>query len=291
MMDTIPFQYALFRFTGDVETDEFVNVGLALYSSVAHYLRIELLTRYERITDLFPDVDGEFYRQNILRLQKEFDDLVQQVEAEREQERLPALKEFSHDLRFLLQVVLSSPDAALRVGETHFGVTADLDEMFRYLYGRLILQHLKKHETASRDDDAIWNVFKRPLQEQKVLGMLKPAVIKTKRENQSFEHTWQNGRLNVLLPQSFDLVRAHNLREKAHRIIGKATVLQDSTEKPHMVVLVGIPRSTERDILRAYGEAKGMIQDQAKKLSVELVEEDKAEFLATRVKQEIELHH
>lgn len=288
MTGTIPFQYAIIQYTGDVETNEFLNIGLAFYCSSEGFLRIHLLNRYERVTDVFPETDGELYRSRILRLQSRFDALAADFLADRS--RLPAFANAPLDFIALLRQVLPSPDAAIRVGELHYGVTENPDEMFEYLYDRLVLRHLKKHDLPSRTDDEIWGIFKRPLVERKLITRLAQTVIETKHEKQTFAHTWENGKLNVLLPQSFDLVKPISLIDKAHRILGRAMVLQDSKEKPHLVLLVGTPRSEEQSVQTAYENAKGMIHDKMDALSVEIVEETDADRLAQRVEADTAAH-
>lgn len=286
MNTQVPFQYVLLRFTNDIETGEFLNVGLALYSRVARYLRVQILTRYERITNAFPGTDGEFYRSFATHLQNEFDNLSESLLQERlEFDPLP------EDLRALLFQVLPSADSALRPSEPKFGVTDDLDALFEHLYARMVERYLKHQEVPSRSDDDVWYAFKRPLVEQKLLAKLPEATVKTKRGSQRFDHTYRNGHLNVLYPQSFDLVRPASIVEKGHKIIGRATVLQESKEQPHLVLLAGTPRSANREIIKAYEDAKGMIQDQGERLSVEIIEEEQAEEFAERVKEEIGAHH
>ena len=64
--------YAIVRFMPFVETEEFANVGVVLYSPSRCYLGFRVLTqRYARITRFFEHVDGPAFRRTMVELRGE----------------------------------------------------------------------------------------------------------------------------------------------------------------------------------------------------------------------------
>lgn len=288
MSAQIPFQYAILHYTNDVETGESLNVGLAVYSPAQRYFKVNLLTRYERLTQAFPGMDGEFYRSYAMHLQSEYDHIAESLDGL--QPRLIQIESDPEDIRRLLEKVLDGRDAAIQFAEPKFGIAEDLEEMFDYLFERFVERYTRRDEPPSRDDDQVWLAFRRPLQELKVLTRLQPAKLRIRHDTIEVDHAWRNGRLNILYPQSFDLVRSESIRRKVHTLLGFATVLSESKEQPHLYLLVGKPRSSIEKVDNAYSNAKEVLADHAAKLSMEIVEEDQADKFANRVKTEIESH-
>ena len=288
MSEKITFQYAILRYTNDVETGESLNIGLALYSPDQPYFKVKLLTRYERLTQAFPGMDGEFYKSYVLHLQSEFDRIASLLNES--QPKLIQVEVNPDNIQQLLAKVLDGRDAAFQYAETKFGIAGDLDEMFDYLFERFVERYTKHEDLLSRNDDQVWLAFKGPLQQRQVLTHLQPAKLRIKHETIEFEHAWRNGRLNILYPQSFDLVRSESIRRKALTVIGFATVLHETKEQPHLCILAGKPRSGIEKVETAYTNAKEILADRAATLSLEIIEEDQADTFANRIKAEIEAH-
>ena len=58
-----PYSFSILRYVHDPVTQEFVNIGVALYSAQAGFLRAICTTHYARITHLFTKIDGNRFRQ------------------------------------------------------------------------------------------------------------------------------------------------------------------------------------------------------------------------------------
>ena len=68
--------YAIARFMPFIETEEFANVGVVLYSPSRHYFGFRVLThRYARVTRFFEHVDGPMFRRTMVDWREELDRL------------------------------------------------------------------------------------------------------------------------------------------------------------------------------------------------------------------------
>lgn len=71
-MNKVAYQYTIVRFAPFVETGEFANVGIVMFSPKTKYFAFELKTgRYGRITKFFDELDRKFYLHTIQPLKEE----------------------------------------------------------------------------------------------------------------------------------------------------------------------------------------------------------------------------
>lgn len=279
-----PFQFKILRYFHDTFTGEFLNVGLALYSQDAHYFRVRLLHKYQRITSAFPTADGEHYRKYITALQTKFDSLAEEVNSKQLtlQQWLPELVDE------LLSKVLPPDDSSIQFGPTQGGMAADLDMVFNDLYYRLVELYIPSEEHLSRTEQEIWNLFSRPLRVQSVVGLLRPTIIRTEMDDIELDHAWKNGRWKALQPLSFDLQHASTISKKARTWLGTNVILNESSEIAKVYYLLGQPRRDDASLLKAYEKAKDLLGtgDYARK--IEIIEEDEAEEFARSISPQIQ---
>ena len=65
MLDPKAYSYAVVRVVPRVERDEFVNVGVILFSAELQFLGAEIRSREERIAALWPDADIRTIRRHV----------------------------------------------------------------------------------------------------------------------------------------------------------------------------------------------------------------------------------
>jgi len=95
----IPYSYSVLRYIHDGVTAEFVNVGVAIYSVDASYLKAKCTIQYGRITRMFDRIDGDRFKQ-------------------------------------LVKKVLPPDDSAIQFSPEAYGVSADLEKTLGELFER-----------------------------------------------------------------------------------------------------------------------------------------------------------
>jgi hypothetical protein len=60
---TTPYTLSVFRYIHDTATEEFVNIGVAVFSKEVKFHRARCTNRYGRVTEFFDRIDGERFRQ------------------------------------------------------------------------------------------------------------------------------------------------------------------------------------------------------------------------------------
>ena len=58
----ITYTYSVLRYMHDITTGEFVNVGVALYSSEARYASALCRSTFGRLSKTFPGMDGDAFK-------------------------------------------------------------------------------------------------------------------------------------------------------------------------------------------------------------------------------------
>lgn len=284
MSTKFPFQFIILRYVHDSFTGEFLNVGLALYSPSAQFFRARFLPKFARITATFPDADGEHYRTYINRLQLIADDLAERVNSK----QISFLPSHSDQVSELVTQILQPDDSAIQFSPIKGGMASDLDETFEDLYLRLVEAYIEHDKTASRNEAQIWHLYSKPLREYNVIYRLKPTIIHASKTDVEFEHAWKNGRWKAMQPLSFDLMHASNIKSKAFQYLGTNVVLDSSKEFSKLYYLLGEPRRDDRNLQKAYNQAKDLLGTGEHAKKIVLVEEDGAEDFARYIGPEIE---
>lgn len=284
MSAKLPFQFAVLRYIHDAFTGEFLNVGLAFYCQDPAFFRVRLLQKYRRITNAFPQADGEFYRRYITSLQSKFNALAEKVNSQQSTfEPWPPGR-----VEELLLQVLPPDDSSIQFSEAQGGMTKDLEATFEDIYRRLIEAHLPLDEHESRNEAEVWNVYREPLRNQNVIRLLLPHVIHTKKGDFEFDHAWKNGHWNAMQPLSFDLVQPKSIRNKALQYFGTNVVLRESKAINTLYYLLGAPRRDDKDVLKEYAKAKDLLGAREHAKTIKLIEEDEAEDFARDIAPKIE---
>jgi hypothetical protein len=135
----LPYSFSVLRYVHDPVTQEFVNIGVAVFSPEARYLRATCTTSYGRITHMFRKIDGPCFRQFSRYIQDRI------CAAGREYETaLPF--EAGLAIERLLAKVLPPDDSAIQFSKAGVGLSADLDRTLHELYQR----HVERYAASRR---------------------------------------------------------------------------------------------------------------------------------------------
>jgi hypothetical protein len=66
----IPYAFSVLRYTHDGVTNEFVNVGVAIYAGDVAYLKAKCSSHYGRITRMFDRIDGDRFKQMVRHIEE-----------------------------------------------------------------------------------------------------------------------------------------------------------------------------------------------------------------------------
>lgn len=280
-MSKAAYSFSILRYVHDPVTEEFANVGVALYSKKRRYLGAICTTNYGRIAKMFGIVDGQRFRQSTRYIQERLQSLSWELSTE-----LPFELESEVQIERLLARVLPPDDSAFQFSPGGAGVADDLDDVLKKLFVRFVERYASLTESTPRDDDEVWRVYREPLERRQVIGYLTPKRIVAPNYDYEFQHSWKNETWRVYEPVSFDLLESTSILDKANRWVGRATSLSDSKEKFKMYLLLGEPSNAT--LKSAFVKAQNILHKI--QCDHELVRETEAEEFAEVVAQEIREH-
>ncbi len=276
----IPYTFSVLRYVHDPVTTEFVNVGAALYAPDAKYLSAICTPYYARLSEMFGHVDGEHFRQITRYLQDRVEEIGERLKSE-----LP-FPEPPRTITSLLATVLPPDDSALQFSTPGGGFTSDPEKTLNGLYHRYVEYYMSRPSYTSRNDDEVWKVFRKPLEEQHVIQLLKPKRIVAPDYEYEFERARKNEVWHTYEPVSFDLMEKTSIVDKANIWVGRITSLAQSEEKFKPYFLLGEPRETKLHV--AFVKAQNILHKMP--CDHEFIRETEAEDFAKHLKAEVEKH-
>jgi len=277
-MTTTPYTFSVLRYVHDPVTQEFVNIGVALFSKQARFLSARCAANYGRITKTFGKIDGYRFRQATRYIQDQLQAVGEQFSLSLPFESVPTIEK-------LLARVLPPDDSAFQFSPSGGGISADLDKTLAELFGQFVEKY-SLPESNQRDDDEVWKVYREPLERRSVISYLAPKKIVTPDYEYEFQHSWKNERWHVYEPVSFDLMESTSILDKANRWLGRATNLADSKEKFKMYMLLGEPKG--EGLKNAFLKAQNILHKMP--CHPEFVKESEAEGFAEELASEISAH-
>lgn len=271
------YSYSVLRYVHDTTTDEFVNVGVALYAPGANFVDVRCRTTFGRLSRVFPGIKGSYFRSLMRHIEFSFARLGKQIRSEL------ALASHGKSIIELARSVLPADDSSLQWSQAGAGLTDDPAKTLAQLFERMVMRYDDKADRPHRQDDDIWRQFKTTLGRSEILESFKPKTIAVQDDEVEFEYTWKNGVLHCLEPLSFDLATADNIRNKAHRWLGQISSVQNAPEDFQVYFLVAGPTHSKA-LMGAYDKALSILdkapvqhrvvrEEQAAEFSRELIQE------------------
>ena len=276
----VPYSFSVLRYIHDIVTGEFINVGVVLYAPKAKFLSAICTSRYGRLSKMFNTVNGEHFKSVVRYIQAQIEE-----EGERLTSELPFNEMPKNVLEFTAKV-LPRDDSSLQFSPEGFGITENPQLTLEQLYTRYVEQYFEKADRQLRTNEDVWRVFKKPLEEKRILANLVPHQISGNNYEYEFKYGWKNGVWNMQEPISFDLVESGSITDKANAWLGRITSLVDGGEEFKLNLLLGAPH--DERLKSAFIKAQNILH----KLPCphEFIREDEAERFALDLKKEIEEH-
>jgi hypothetical protein len=282
-MSDFPFQYAVLRYIHDPMTQEFLNIGVVVYSREARYLNALISSRYGRVSQTFDTIDSLNYRRMINSVRYRIEWLGQQIA------QPTFFDDYPQQIETLLnQVVLTPDDSSLLFGGVGGGLAQDLDDELNRLYMRLVSLYVETTERESRTDEQVWSSYSKSFAKHNILSHLSPATITTPTVNFDFRHVYKNEKYHPIEVVSFDLVHAYSIDNKASRWIGNALVLADSDEVGTLYLLLGAPSDVR--LRRHYEYAIQNLETKITKPTTRVVREENIEEFSEEFAEIIRSH-
>lgn len=276
----IPYSFSILRYIHDIISGEFINVGVVLYSPKANFLSAICTSKYGRLSKTFSNINGDHFRNVTRFVQSKLEEQGEKLVSEFQFTELPI------KATDIVAKVLPKDDSSLQFSPDGFGVTDDLQLTLEKIFNRYVEKYYEKSERPSRSDEDVWKIYKKSLEEKRVLANLKPHQIIGNNYEYEFKYCWKNGNWQAQEPISFDLLEATSITDKANNWLGRITSLVDGGEKFKLNILIGAP--TDGKLKTAFARAQNILHKIP--CDHDFIKEDEANDFAERLKTEIESH-
>jgi hypothetical protein len=275
-----PYTFSVLRYIHDPVTTEFANIGVALYAPEAKYAGAICTSHYGRLSKMFGQIDGERFREVTRYVQVRIEETSESLRSQLPFPELPT------NIEGLLAQVVPPDDSAIQFSSAGGGLTEDPEKTLNDLYQRYVEFYASRPAYPSRDDEDVWKVFRRPLEEHGVIQRLGPKRIVAPDYEYEFKEGWKNGLWHIYEPVSFDLVESTSIVDKANTWLGRLTSLSASAEKFKPYLLLGEPR--EEKLRNSFVKAQNILHKMP--CDHEFVREADAEEFAKHLRSEISQH-
>src|SRR5260221_6756281 len=277
-MTKTPYSFSVLRYLHDPVSQEFANIGVAVFSNQARFLDAICGTKYGRISKIFGSIDGNRFRQATRYIQDHLQRIGGQLSDNLFFERTLTIET-------LLSSVLPPDDSAFQFSPAGVGMSADLNETLKELFNRFVDKY-SSPELVRRDEEEVWKVYREPLEKRHVTHYLRPKKIVAPNYDYDFKHSWKNDVHHLYEPISFDLIESNSILEKANRWLGRATSLAESSEKFRLHLLLGEPQGA--GLKNTFIKASNILHKMPG--NPELIRENEAEGFAENLAREIKAH-
>ncbi len=277
---TTPYSFSILRYVHDPVTQEFVNIGVAVYSRETGFLRAKCANHYGRISRMFEKINGDRFRQLTSFIQQQINATGASLSS-----KLPF--ERGRDIETLLARVLPPDDSALQFSHAGVGLAEDLDNTVEDLFERYVQCYAKTEENSRRNDEDVWRTaFRAPLERRHVTAHLAPKRIVAPNYEYEFQRAWKNNIWHLYEPVSFDMVDGSSIVEKANRWLGRAFSLNESPEQFQLHLLLGEPSDSQ--LQSTFVKAQNILRKMPGKSK--LIPENEAEAFAEEFEKEVRHH-
>jgi hypothetical protein len=276
----VAYTFSVLRYVHDPVTMEFANIGVALYAPAANYASAICTSHYGRLSKMFGEIDGERFRQLTQYLQGQIEAMGNRLHSQ-----LP-FPELPKTVEGLLARTLPPDDSAIQFSTAGGGLTTDPEKTLNELYQRYVEYYVSRPSYQSRDDEEVWKVFRRPMEQVGVIPLLKPKRIVAPDYEYEFREAWKNEIWHACEAVSFDLMETTSIVDKANTWLGRITSLSASEEKFKPYLLLGEPH--EAKLRNAFVRAQNILNRMP--CEHEFVHEAEAEGFARDLKSEIAKH-
>jgi hypothetical protein len=276
------YNYVVLRYIHDVVSGEFVNFGIVMVAPDVFFARAICTPKYQRISRFFQGVSGKHFRDVSIYLQNKIDQLAGSLSTRISPTEFPLTAEH------LIGEVLPKDDTSFQVSELKGGIAdhEQLEAIADDLYERFVEKYDRPQERRSKNEDDVWRSFRQALERWRLSSVFHPHIIHSPHCEFEFKKVFQNGRLHVCQPISFDLASEDQISEKALLWFGRMTQLSEGNEQFKAYFLVGKP--SEPNLQGSYDTAMQILDEV--RVEHQLFEETRAEDFAGTVQTELQGH-
>lgn len=276
------YEYSILRYLHDQVTDEFINVGIILFSSEEKIVLFKSIESAKRISDFFNGVDGKRVRYLISSITSSVSNINKALSEELNFDGFNKIEKICDN-------IIPKDDSALFFSESKKGRTLDYQLAINNLYDKMVSKYESSYVKKSLSDEDVWNSFyKKHFDDYHITSKLSEKKILTAHDSFDFDLCWTNGRINIYKPISFDYVDIERIKMKIYRWDGILRELITSNNNISINFLSKKPSLRNFEAINSLILDKLIIDNDIVKSKI-VFENNITEFV-TQLNEEINMH-
>jgi hypothetical protein len=272
------YEYVLVRYVHDLASEEFVNIGIILFSREQGKFFVRMNERIGRVSEFFGDVRTAGLRSQVRQIQRAIVTLDEDLVHASLLEAPPASLQ-----PIVAALVGESAYSCFRASDLRYGVTADPADRCDALFEEFIGRYERSEERLRRDEAQISREIDHRLARVPFKEKIDYAVrLESDTYAHEFHAGWQNGKRQVLEPVSFDYAAQGRIVDKASLWSGRLAELSRVNEFG-FTALAAPP--SEPTFGRAYERAVSILRRAPSVRAV--IEEKDADWVLSEISRDI----
>lgn len=118
-------------------TSEFVNIGVVVYDSKSQYLKCKVTRGHKRITQFFPNAEGE----EVIQLLEFFDRTIENKSKDLTQSKI--------SIDDITKAILQKDNCSIQYSDVKIGIDFDLDTALNSLYQNMVAKYSDENDLKS----------------------------------------------------------------------------------------------------------------------------------------------
>jgi hypothetical protein len=290
MTDRNPFTYVVLRYTPDLVTSEFLNVGLIFHSAADNSLHFRTRKTFTRLKGAFPHFSKSAFRAVMEAVDRALDQEKRELHRSLfiNTARISSLSGNESDTpnAGMIAARVLLVDECLHASEVGSGSAQDTKAIFERFFERLVTAH-DSHNPIRKTEDDVWKPVRQRLEERHLAAKLQQKKISGLVDEITFRHAWKNGEWHAYEPLSFDLSDDESIRHKARRWRGQLdAVAEGGAEQFKAHFIAGAP--TKPELIPAYRSALQILAGARQQPAI--YEEADVETLVEKIEEDIRSH-
>lgn len=247
-----PYTYSTLRYQHDPVTQEFVNVGVVIFSKDEGILQAKCLDKYSRITGMFERIDGAYFRKITRFIESKINEIGSDLTG-------LFAGQVESDLEKLLVRVLPFDDSSIQFSPSSAGIADNLGVELEKIYQRHVCKYVHEQAPGRKSKTDVWRTFESALSKRKITEKFVRKKIVAPSMDYEFAHAAKNGVWHLCEAVTFDYSDEKNILTKASTWVGRATSLRKSNEDFKLHLLLGAP--SDEKLRTSYEKALKILND------------------------------
>lgn len=273
------YHFAILRYVHDASTEEFANIGVAMWMPERSKLLFRVNERFGRISNFFKNIDGPSYRQMIRNLKSASD-------FKWASDNVDTAYLFKNPIDHASEIfngIVREDASCFQWSRLMSGTSKDAERRFEELFEEFVTFH--ESPAAShrrRSETEIWKGVQHALKIHHLDKHVRYDVkIQAPNYDYSFRMGWNNGTRQVLEPISFALKEPTRIVDKANIWSGRLFNLSKSNTFDFTAV-IALP---ENDNMKAFNSGLAILKD-ANSIR-EIITEDQVDDFMSEIEKDL----